>query len=476
MPIEAVDSTTSGQRVRVRGVVSRYPDYDRLAERLTFWLDDGTGKLLVALDQSRAQGAFDRGEALTIGDRVTAAGTIGVRMAGTEGTLVYLTVAASEDLELEHPVPVDSAIDAAAAEPLYTSVLVKGQVSEVLQPYEGLTILRIEDGTGEIDVLYDRYFVGIGGAPTTVYRGDLVSVRGIVTEHRGQARLVLAAASGLQRLPALAQQLTAVYATEMPRGPTATVAIGLQTPTSTAVAVQVRPTPTAWPSPPPMTATREPVTRGETAQEAPLATAEPLVRTGQLSELHLGSTVVVEGRIVRATLLSAGCKSVLDDGSGPAVIWMPNALYEQLVDPAGWNVGGVARVTGGVEEYEGELEVVPQGLGGLVMVQRAVLAASPDAAIGNLSIADLERRVTVEGTIVDVEPFSAGVKCLLEDAGARVTLLLWQNVFEAIPDRESLVAETRLRVTGWVDEYRGELEIVPGVVYDVVVVGAANAP
>jgi DNA/RNA endonuclease YhcR with UshA esterase domain len=202
----------------------------------------------------------------------------------------------------------------------------------------------------------------------------------------------------------------------------------------------------------------------------------PLVQTGQLAGPHLGRTVVVEGRIVRATLLSAGCKSVVDDGSGPAVIWMLNAVYGQLIDPAGWNVGGIVRVTGRVNEYKGELEVVPQDLDGIVIVERAALVAGPDIEIGGLSIADQDRRVTVEGMIVAVEPFSAGVKCVLEEAGERVVLLLWQNVFEAIPEKGMLATGAWVRATGWVDEYRGELEIVPGLAYDVVVLGAASAP
>jgi DNA/RNA endonuclease YhcR with UshA esterase domain len=210
--------------------------------------------------------------------------------------------------------------------------------------------------------------------------------------------------------------------------------------------------------------------------EPDLGGVQPPVQTGSLSLALVGRFVTVQGRIEQATLLSAGCKSVVNDGSGPAAIWMPNALYGQLVDPEGWNVGGVVRVSGRVSEYEGDLEIVPQSPDAIVIVQRSLPASSRDVQIGNLSEADLGRRVTVEATVVNVEPFSAGVKCLLEDGSGRIILLLWQNVMDALPDKGALTVGGYVRASGWVDEYRGELEIIPGLVYDVVVLGKTGAP
>jgi DNA/RNA endonuclease YhcR with UshA esterase domain len=181
---------------------------------------------------------------------------------------------------------------------------------------------------------------------------------------------------------------------------------------------------------------------------------------------------MIEASIGQATLLSAGCKSVVDDGSGPAVVWMPNALYSQLVDPEGWNVGGVARVTGRVSDYKGEIEIVPQHVRDVVIVARAPPLGGADAQTGSLSSADVGRRVTVEGTVVAMNPFSAGAKCILDDGSGPVVLLLWQNILDALPNREMLVSGIRVRVRGWVDKYRGELEIVPGLAYDVVFVDA----
>jgi DNA/RNA endonuclease YhcR with UshA esterase domain len=124
-----------------------------------------------------------------------------------------------------------------------------------------------------------------------------------------------------------------------------------------------------------------------------------------------------------------------------------------------------------VKEYEGELEIVPQSVDAVVIVHRALPVTASDVEIGALSVADGDRRVTVEGEIVSTDAFSAGIKVVLDDGSGRVTLLLWQNIVQALPDREALAVGARVRASGWVQEYRGELEIAPGLAYDVTVLG-----
>jgi DNA/RNA endonuclease YhcR with UshA esterase domain len=471
---QAITLSMNGDCVRVQGVVARYPDYDPIAERLAFLLDDGTGTVLVILKPDEVRALLDRNQVPTVGDRVSVAGIVRAGTARALGDFVSLTVGALAHLEVKAPVPVESSVADAVAGALYSKVLVKGQVSEVWQPYGALTILRLQDGTGEIDVVYDQNLVWISGAPTVILPGDFVGVRGVVTDHNGQSQIALDAASGLQRLSELAAQTTAVQAdgarsAETSHGPTVTVTIMPASPTPTESFPMTRPTST-------VTTTLAPVLRGDSERIEPGAAGASPVQTGALPEAPLGSSVMVEGRLEQATLLSAGCKSVVNDGSGPGVVWLPNALYGQLVDPEGWNVGAVVRVTGRVSEYNGELEVVPQSPDAIVTVQRSLPAAAPDVEIGTLSVADLDRRVTVEGEIVAVDPFSAGVKCELDDGTGQVTLLLWQNVFEVLVDRESLAAGARVRASGWVQEYRGDLEIVPGLAYDVVLLGSAGNP
>jgi DNA/RNA endonuclease YhcR with UshA esterase domain len=478
--VQDVDGESAREPVRIQGVVTRYPDYDPLTERLKFWLDDGTGTVLVILPPNESRALIDRGQVPTIGDRVSAEGTIRAETTKAWGDFVSFTVGEQAHLVVEASVPVESLIADAAASAAYSKVVVQGLVREIWQSYEGVTVLRVQDGSGEIDIVYGQDLVWISGKPTTVLPGDAISARGAVTTHDGRVQIVLDTASGLSRLPVPALQPTPLHATVVTLDPTATLDAGPISPTSTALASVRRPPPTISVSPTVMVTLAPDVhadsLRGSEADGASVTDGMQRLETGLLFEIDLGSSVTIEGRIERATLLSAGCKSVVNDGSGPAVVWVPNALYEQLVDPEGWNVGAVVRVTGQVSEYKGELEVVPQTPDAIVIVQRAFPAAAPDVVVGSLSVADLDRRVTVEGVVVALNPFSAGIKCVLDDGGGQVNLLLWQNVLEAFGDRKALAVGARIRASGWVQEYRGNLEVVPGLAHDVVVVEGAPGP
>jgi hypothetical protein len=117
--------------------------------------------------------------------------------------------------------------------------------------------------------------------------------------------------------------------------------------------------------------------------------------------------------------------------------------------------------------YEDKIELVPFSALDALLVDAAAPLADPVVPIGGLSAADEGERVTVEARIIAIEPFSKGMKALLDDGGAQMTLLLWQNVYDVVPDRERLAVGARVRVAGEVQQYGGELEIVPGMGVDV---------
>jgi DNA/RNA endonuclease YhcR with UshA esterase domain len=71
------------------------------------------------------------------------------------------------------------------------------------------------------------------------------------------------------------------------------------------------------------------------------------------------------------------------------------------------------------------------------------------------------RWVTLRGTLENLEPFSAGVKALLSDDSGVIVLLLWQEVYDVLPVADKLGPGARVEVTGKIDWYRGDLEIVP---------------
>jgi DNA/RNA endonuclease YhcR with UshA esterase domain len=196
---------------------------------------------------------------------------------------------------------------------------------------------------------------------------------------------------------------------------------------------------------------------------------------GELSAVDTGQMAAVEGSIAQIHPFSAGVKLTLDDGSGEVTLLLWQDLYDSLAGGEALVEGMEIRALGEITEYQGELELVPE-LPSDVTVTAATEPFVSDRELGGLVPGDLGQMVRVEGLLKSLRPFSAGVKGILDDGTGTVTLLLWQDVYDALPDPASLVPGAVLRVEGEVAEYRGELEVVPRSAAGVSTVGLVALP
>ena len=83
--------------------------------------------------------------------------------------------------------------------------------------------------------------------------------------------------------------------------------------------------------------------------------------------------------------------------------------------------------------------------------------------MGAITGDDVGQTLTIaQAGITGVDYFSAGVKYAIRGpGGGTIVLLVWQNVMEEIPDRYDLFPGSQVRVTGEIEEYEGDLEIIP---------------
>jgi DNA/RNA endonuclease YhcR with UshA esterase domain len=208
--------------------------------------------------------------------------------------------------------------------------------------------------------------------------------------------------------------------------------------------------------------------------DEPIAIA-PLQRIGELSAQDVGGLVMVEGTLSAVDLFSAGAKFSLDDSSGKVTLLLWQALYESLPQHDTLKAGTTVRVLGEVAEYQGDLEIVPQ-----IPSDVRVLATGErivaDRQLGELGADDLGRLVGVEAVLRSLRTFSAGLKGVLDDGTGVMTLLLWQDVYDELPEASAVVPGAVLHVEGEVTEYGGELELVPQVPADIEVVGMVDLP
>ncbi len=236
--------------------------------------------------------------------------------------------------------------------------------------------------------------------------------------------------------------------------PTATLA-----PTTTPSAT---PTPTTTHTPTPLptpteTATNTPV---------PLPTTPPVSPIGEIPNL-LGSEVTVSGQVVATASFAGGYKFTLSDGTGQVTLLMWSNVYDDCWDAPILNLGATVTARGLAGQFEGEWQVEPD-FGGDVKVT-APGGQPAVQAIGSLGDY-MGQRVTIMGQISRVEGTNSGARLFVADDSGEILVFIWNNTLERIANNQALgTPGTRVRVVGYVQEFRSNREIVPTLPYDVTV-------
>jgi len=428
LPLTEISSVLEGEVVAIDAQIVRAVPF---ASGERFVLQEGDGQVALVFWQNLYDACPDR-EALVPGAWISVRGAVKVYQGELEivperaGDVVFVEMR-------ELPRVPYCMISDLVPEDVGKSCEIEGHIQAIHRFARGVHWV-VDDGTAKITVLlWQNVLDGMVGEEAFEVGGQ-VRVRGEVAIYQGALELVPAAPGDL------------VWLAPAPTpSPTTTAA-----PTSTATDTPV-------------------VTATPTTAPVPTSTPTPailIVSTGGVTEEHLGRDIVVEGTIVEITQFATGVKCYLDDGSGPVALWIPQEIFAQLAAQETWTVGNVVRTRGIVEEYKEELEIVPQTAAETMVTAISTPLPLEIVRMADLGLGHVGQRITVEGIIVTVEPFSQGVKYLLDDGSGKVTLLLWQSVLDTLPGRERLAVGALIRASGKVNEYRGELEVVPGIAGD----------
>jgi len=442
--------TMDSTDVRVEGTVSRQPDYDFYTGLLSFSVDDGTGELRIVVPGEEAdvlRAWQDRVPRL--GDRITLNGTVLVR----EGSL-SLTVRVPGSVSVTRPEPTLVEIGALTPEWDDRPVEVMGVVRQVRRPISGLTIIALRDGTGVVDIVIPEQVTQLTGDlhPGVLVVGASLRVHGVVTLCGGAPQIALTDAAGAAPLP-----------------------VGVEF--------------------------------------APRRTVEQIGResVGQFRQLL--------GVIMDTDPFSAGMELELDDGTGVITVLLSRDLADLAAADGPLVPGLRMEVVGEITGIGGVWNIVPETSMDVSIVGRAELtlalppreapAATPTPApvstvlptlpppeapnatptavpapavlpiltplptptaaltprlitpLAGISAADAGQTRTVQAEVVIAVSFSAGFKFVLDDGTGQITLLLWEDRYAGIGDRNGLRPGAILQVTGKVSEYRGELQLEP---------------
>jgi DNA/RNA endonuclease YhcR with UshA esterase domain len=384
------EATMSMAYARVEGHVVRGPTYYADSGYLAFSLRDSTGEIRVSAYANETAALRALGLVPALGDWVSVAGTLQVRQQNPS-----LTINVPEHLTRSRPEASIREIGAISPADHLLRVRVRGQVWSTRQPYDGLTIISLRDPTGLIDVTVTSALEELTGALLPLQSGQSVEVAGAIDLYQDIPQLVPASTADVVLLP-------------------------------------------------------EPI---------PIARQSEI---GSLAQSHVGQLVTIEGRVSDISNPPVGIKLHLEDGSGRIAVLIWQDLVQEMAAPEAIEDGVRLSVTGEVSLYNDQLELLParsidiQELGAGPLER-----ADAPTPIGGLATLPLGETATVQGAVTDVETFASGLKFTLDDGTGQVVLLLWFSIYQELEDPRWLEPGALVLVTGVLEQYAGQLQLVP---------------
>ena len=372
--------------VRVQGTVVRNLTYDPEGEYLSFWLDDGTGEVMVSAYRDVTRALLAETRVPTLGDEVEVAGTLRIRE-----DFVSLTLNVPEHLSLERPEPLPVRAGALTSLDEGLRVAVTGEVRETFTPYEGLTLITVRDASGEVPVYVNETLTALTGPLPDIVAGQGIAVTGTVTLYRNEPQIMPAsvgdivlteiadeeAVAELRSLGSLTEadegawvrvQGRVVALTGFKGGVKATLDDG----TDQILLLIWSSVHDALPDPTALDVGAEVEVEGkvqlyggdlevvpERADDVQLrvaASAPPWVEVGSLAVHDAGRIVRLRGVLGTPDSFSSGIKVPLDDGTGTLTVLLWANLVEMLDAPPA--TGQLVEVVGEVSVYQEELELI----------------------------------------------------------------------------------------------------------------------
>jgi len=373
--------------------------YNAEQQSLSFQVLDDTGEIAVTAFRAEAEALIAAGRVPAVGDAVTVAGTLRVR-----DDFLGLTLNTVEALSLTSPTPTPLLINAITPDLELHAIEITARFIESREPFPGLVLLTLQDATGVIEVAFDESARLLTGDLPLLPPESVVRVRGIVTLFKERPQVTLTSNRHLELLPP------------------------------------------------------------DTVLE--LAT-EPTTLT-PLAAAQLGAVAKVAGEITAVESFSTGFRFTLSDDTGSIALVVPLKMYPEISGTADLRLGAQVEAYGLVSLFNGEREIAPPAATAVILRQPSALTRTV-TSIAELTLSHLRQTVTLSGTITAIDSFSSGKRLTLDDGTGSITVLIWSNVLAYVPDAARLTREQTVTLTGRVEHYRGQLELVPQLGFDVTV-------
>ncbi len=409
--------------VRVAGLVSSdariYREGDAVRS-LRFTVDDGSGEIPVTAYRAQARELVASGRVPRMGDKVEVAGSLSV----AADDRVMMRLQSPDQLILTRAELPLMPLGSVSTNDVGRSIMVKGVISDIRAPRPNSRapwLIRVSDSSGEKGIsFWDDTYAEIADKDRLV-PGAAVRARVSVGTFRGRVQLRLASGRDLEFLQG--EEAAAVSAGVRPEG---------------------------------------------RYERTPISALKPSM---------VGREVEVSGRVLDVRPPREGSRApwrvvLEEDGAQVMVVyWDKVARHLRAKRP---EKGAYLVVRGRLAVYRGRLQLKVSNSRDIELTRAPQHA--PDAGSGGggiLPIAKITpemkgRIVRVRGILGQARSIPGGVVYQLKDDSGEIKVVLWDR-FVSGEARDALDTGRRVRVSGKVSEYHGQLEIVPQGAYQVVV-------
>lgn len=432
--------------VRLEGTVTRGPLYDADAQALRFSVADDTGEIQAVTFGEVTKELVAQKKIPSVGDKVSVEGNLRVR-----DDFASLNVATANTLRLTVPNWDETNMAEIGPGDEFRYIEVHGDVREIRQPFQGLTLITVGDSSGELDVAISGDVEKLYGSLPPFTLGDTLRIRGIVTFFRDAPQLVLRHPKDVEKLEventaAKVQSIAELNASQVNQRVRVMGKVTSVSRFSQGVRVALT---------------------DDTGEITLVLWQDILDRIGHEDELQKGAQVSAVGKLTRYR----GDFEI--QPSSPEDVSITVAIVQNLETPE-------PNATMAVDA----MEPTPAGAAPGVTSRplstryptREPTAAPVEREISSLTEQDKGVKVIVQGRITRGSEFSQGMRYELNDGSGELTLVIWSDVWVTIANRDTLVEGAEIRVEGKIDIFNNALEIIPAQARDIELVRAVVAP
>ncbi len=196
LSVAEIESRMNFATVRIDGRIFRAITYDPVSQYIGFWVNDGTGEIHISAYRDTTRALLQKDLIPSPGDEVSIAGSLRIRE-----DYAALTLNSPDLLTLHRPAPATLKSSAITLLDEGRRVALQGEITALSAPYTGLTLLTLQDESGDITIAINDMLAALTGSLPEVDVGMMALVTGTVTLYKGTPQVTLIDSQELTLLP-----------------------------------------------------------------------------------------------------------------------------------------------------------------------------------------------------------------------------------------------------------------------------------